>query len=235
MALADDIRIFLVNNPYIQHINFTTTIGTADRPRGRRPGTVGLTLQEYSRPTFKSIPITGHRTIAGHRIYNIRPSDYTLVANAIRDGNIIVRTEGVHGTEAGASYDPNYDSLELPPGFTLTSSINKALIVHECTHAILDIRNFGRFSNYENEAIAYLAEAIFLVASNQPALGNSSIRSISRRIAVDFVSRSGIWIRGTDFSQLVTAISGHPHYESSANSRSDRFNRSLIHEIFRDW
>lgn len=229
MALADDIRIFLVNNPYIQRINFTTTIGIADTRRDRRPGPVGLNFQQDFRPTMISIPTTGHR------IYNIRPSDYTLVANAIRDGNIIVRTEGVRGPEAGAAYDFNYDSLELPSGFTLTSSRNKAFIVHECTHAILDIRNFGMFSNYENEAIAYLAEAIFLVASSQPPLGSSNIRSISHRIAADFVRRSRRRIPSTDFSQLVTAISRHPHYESSANIRSNRFNRSLIHEIFRDW
>lgn len=229
MALADDIRIFLVNNPYIQRINFTTTIGTAGTRRGRRPGPVGLTLHEDSRPTMTSIPT------AEHRIYNIRPSDYTLVANAIRDGDIIVRTEGVRGHDAGAAYDFHYDSLELPSGFTLTSSRNKAFIVHECTHAILDIRNFGRFSNYENEAVAYLAEAIFLVASSQPVLGSSNIRSISRRIAEDFVRSLSRTIPSRDFLQLVTAISRHPHYESSTNIRSNRFNRSLIHEIFRDW
>ena len=229
MALADDIRIFLVNNPYIQRINFTTTIGTTGTLRGRIPSPEGLNLQEVSRPAITSVPTTGHR------IYNIRPSDYTLVANAIRDGDIIVRTEGVPSPEAGAAYDFNYDSLELPSGFTLTSSRNKAFIVHECTHAILDIRNFGRFSIYENEAIAYLAEAIFLVASSQPPLGNSNIRSISRRIAEDFVRRSSRSIPSTDFSQLVTAISRHPHYESSAHIRSNRFNRSWIHEILRDW
>jgi len=228
VALADDIRIFLVNNPYIQRISFTTTIGTVDTRRGRRPGPVGLKLQEVSRLTMTSIPT------AGHRIYNIRPSDYTLVANAIRDGNIIVRTEGIRSPEAGAAYDFNYDSLELPSGFTLTSSRNKAFIVHECTHAILDIRNIGRFSNYENEAVAYIAEAIILVASSQPALGSSNIRSISHRIAEDFMRSSSGTIPSRDFSQLVTAISRHPHYESSVNIRSNRFNRSLIHEILRD-
>jgi hypothetical protein len=160
--------------------------------------------------------------------YSIQPSDYRNVANAIRDGHIQVRTRRNFPAGSASQYHFGLDAIELPPNFSLYhSSTNPAYIVHECTHAILDMRNIGNFSNWENEAVAFIAEAIYLEACQQKPLGSSSIRQISHSIAQGVLGGSRT-VSNSDFSSLISEISSHPLYAASPTINSNRFNRNFL-------
>jgi hypothetical protein len=165
--------------------------------------------------------------------FKVYPSAYQKdVANAVASGEIKVRTKGASTASAGASYDMNYDSLELSPLFNLSLPRDQAFLIHECTHAHLDIQNTGTHSGHENEAVAYLAEAVFLEAARQPPLGSETIRTISHRLAKMVLAKT-YTISAGDVAALVFEVRKHPHYSGSAAYNSNGFNRSLIHRVFR--
>src|SRR6266850_7997865 len=109
--------------------------------------------------------------------FKVYPTAYKIdVADAIASEEIKIRKKGGSSLAAGASYDMNFDSLELSPTFSILAARDQAFLVHECTHAHLDIQNIGTHSGHQDEAVAYLAEAIFLEAAGQPPLGSETIR-----------------------------------------------------------
>jgi hypothetical protein len=163
----------------------------------------------------------------------VYPSAYTKdVADAIASGAIKVRMKGAGGPAAGASYDTNYDSLELSPTFSITSSRDQAFIVHECTHAHLDIQHMGWHSAHADEAVAYLAEAIFLEASTQPPLGSEAIRIVAHRIAKTVLG--GLYlIPAADCTALTAEVAKDPHYASTTKYNSNGFDRNLLLKLLR--
>jgi len=165
--------------------------------------------------------------------FKVYPSAYQKdVADAIVSGEIKVRTKGASTAAAGASYDVNYDSLELNPSFNLSVPRDQAFLIHECTHAHLDIQTLGTHSKHENEAVAYLAEAVFLEAAKQPPLGNEAIRAVSHRLGKMVLAKT-YTIPAGDVAALIAEVRKHPHYSGSATYNSNGFNRSLIHKALR--
>jgi hypothetical protein len=165
--------------------------------------------------------------------FKVYPSAYQKdVAGAIDSGEILVHTKGASGVAAGASYDMAFDSLELSTTFSVGAPRDQAFLVHECTHAHLDIQCLGSHSGHADEAAAYLAEAIFLEAAGQPALGSETIRAVSHRIAKTVLG--GVyWIPAADVTALTSEVAKNPHYIASAKYESNGFNRSLIHRMLR--
>jgi hypothetical protein len=162
------------------------------------------------------------------RSYSIQPLDYRHVADAIRDGHIQVRTKTTIPAGASAQYDFVFDAIELLPNFSLYAPVtNTAYIVHECTHAILDMKTIGDFSNWENEAVAFLAEAIYLEACQQPPLSSDSMRQVSQRIAQGVLGGSRTVSR-SEFSNLISAVRSHPLYAAPRTITSNSFNRSPL-------
>lgn len=99
----------------------------------------------------------------GFRVY---PSAYTAdVADAVAKGRIGVRTSSALNKGAGASYDPKFNEFNLAPGFNLTKIEHKTLLLHEATHAHMDLQAVGRMAREKAEAIGYLAEAVFITAA----------------------------------------------------------------------
>ena len=110
--------------------------------------------------------------------YKVYPTAYQKdVAEAIHSEEIKIGTGVSPG--AGANYYNEFDRLELLKTFDIKSRREQAFLIHECTHAHLDIQRFGSHSGHENEAVAYLAEAIFLEAAGGPPLGTEMIRVVS--------------------------------------------------------
>ena len=96
------------------------------------------------------------------RTYKVYPSAYRKdVADSIDSDDIKVRLKGSGSAAAGAGYDYLYDSLELSPSFSVTNPRDQGFLVHECTHAHLDIQGTGSHSAHEDEAVSYLAELGF--------------------------------------------------------------------------
>ena len=163
--------------------------------------------------------------------YKVYPTAYQKdVADAIDSGEIVIGTAVSKG--AGATYILNFDSLELSHGFSLSTSEEKGLLVHECTHAHLDIQNFGSHSGHENEAVAYVAEAVFLEAAGYPPISTHPIRVISHGIAKKLLA-GAYSVGAADSATLVAAVAAEPQYSSKALYMSDGFNRSIVSKVVR--
>jgi len=68
--------------------------------------------------------------------------------------------------ESGGRYISRFafadDQIRFPLGFSLNSIFSKSLVIHECTHAHIDNQGIGDHSFYEEEAVCYLAQYIYL-------------------------------------------------------------------------
>ncbi|MDQ6785894.1 MAG: hypothetical protein M3033_03630 [Acidobacteriota bacterium] len=163
--------------------------------------------------------------------FKIYPGAYQKhVADVFASEEIKIRMEGAGS--AGAAYDMNYDSLELKPSFDITITSDQGLLVHECTHAYLDMQKLGLHSGHENEGAGYLAEAVFLEAAGYPPIGSQPVRIASHRIAKTVLA--GIyWIPAVDVAALTSEVAKEPDYATKVTYNSNGFERSLIHKILR--
>ena len=165
--------------------------------------------------------------------YKVYPTAYQRdVADAIRRDDIVIRTRTPRAQLSGAVYDVNYDSLELSPQFAIGNWRDQAFLIHECTHAHLDMRNLGAHSAHEDEAVAYLAEAVFVEAAAQRPLGPEPIRVVAHEIARRVLAGT-YYVPAADSTRLVRQVAAHPLYAGTTVYRSNRFNRSWIHTILR--
>lgn len=168
------------------------------------------------------------------RWYTIAPKEYRYgLYGAIQKDDIIIRTKGASGPKAGASYDYSYDSFELTPNFNITNWSDQAFFIHECTHAVIDMKNIGKHSAHEDEAMAYMAEALFLEAAKKPPLGKQSIRKLAHQIAKQMLKAHKKKVPNADAGKLVKEIAKHPMYKTTALYNSNRFNRGFIHWLLR--
>jgi hypothetical protein len=163
--------------------------------------------------------------------YKVYPSAYKKdVSKAISSGDVRIGTGVTKG--AGANYYNEFDRLELSPSFSIANWDDQAFLIHECTHIHLDIQDFGKHSGHENEAVAYLAEAVFLEASGNPALSGHAIRKVSHHIAKKILSGTySVPIK--DANDLVKEVAAEPNYSSKSVYISNGFNRSLFCSILR--
>jgi hypothetical protein len=100
---------------------------------------------------------------------------YRNVANAILVGNIAITIGAPMPPGVAAQYDPRGSSLSggvggtlYLPSATIASPGQQAAVVHELTHAAVDSLRLARsrgLHRTENEAIAYVAGAIFMLDS----------------------------------------------------------------------
>lgn len=84
------------------------------------------------------------------------------VAKKIQSNDItVIRSPAIAATEA--RYDFIDNRLILGAGLILGQPYPDSLIVHECVHAISDIKILP-MKKHESEAVAYLAQTIYLLA-----------------------------------------------------------------------
>ncbi len=102
--------------------------------------------------------------------FRIYPTAYTHdVANAISSGKIGIKYANLEDGVA-AEYLNNEDVFCFDPGFTIDTTgpydlwENKGTVIHECTHAYIDIQGIGLNRVIVNESVAYLAESVFVLA-----------------------------------------------------------------------
>jgi hypothetical protein len=150
----------------------------------------------------------------GFRVY---PSAFTTdVADAVASGRIGVRTSTALNKGAGASYDPKFNEFNLAPGFNLTTINHQTLLLHEATHAHMDLQAIGRVARERAEAIGYLAEAIFITAAGYNPLSSFGteggfLRNQAARIA-DAVLGGTYVVPGSSVIALVGTVRNEQHY-----------------------
>ena len=136
-----------------------------------------------------------------------------------------------------AMYDPANNKLTASDGsYGETYFYQKALLIHESSHAILDCYYNGRDMNNNKasgitvlaeETIAYLAQAFYLVASKGNMPSNSAAPDYQAvevvKPKLDAIMKNGwtgcdtIYFTSTDVAGLQTAIKADPKYGNWAS------------------
>jgi hypothetical protein len=88
---------------------------------------------------------------------------YGVIGNFIRAGNILV----ISGTQSLAFYHDDTDILETQAGNPPLDLGQRAQLLHECTHALIDAFN-GRtkVTRHQDEVISYIAQIAFSIRAN---------------------------------------------------------------------
>jgi hypothetical protein len=150
----------------------------------------------------------------GFRVY---PSAYSAdVADAIAAGRIGVRTSTALNAGAGASYDPKFNEFNLAPTFSLGRFRDAALLVHEATHAHMDLQAAGRVARERAEAIGYLAEAVYVYASGYNPLSAAGteggfLRAQTERLATSVLA-GGYKVPPESALALIGTLRNEQHY-----------------------
>jgi hypothetical protein len=90
-------------------------------------------------------------------VQKIRFSLHILISDRNQDGSPL-------DPLVAAQYLPDEDTLQLRPGFTLTTFLDKGTLLHELTHAAIDDMNLKAsrgLHRTENESIAYIAQMLY--------------------------------------------------------------------------
>lgn len=133
---------------------------------------------------------------------------------------------------SGAAYDSGSDTLEF--GFTTATSLSqKALILHEATHAVLDVIMAPGMKIADSEAMAYIVQCQYARANNTVAgarLGASDTTTADGK-AEDKVFSTAWKIAGKilnnnaptngDYRRLKKAISKAPKYRTTYNDAAN--------------
>ena len=137
-----------------------------------------------------------------------------------------------------ALYDPANNVLTASDGsYGETYFYQKALLIHECTHAVLDCLYNGRDMNNKkagsitvlaDETIAYLAQAFYLVAAKGNMPNNSAAPDYKAveivKPKLDAIMKNGwtgcdtINFTTADVAKLQTAIKAEPAYSNWAST-----------------
>ena len=149
-----------------------------------------------------------------------------FVAKAIDKGDISVKITPT-GDLLGAAYS-SYKTrrteagqkkligeIALPSASVLNSPVGRAGIFHESVHALLDVRPHGISLHNGDEALAYIADAMYLKATNTRVQGDAAARAIydAAFAIVDqhkMLTRRGVALNWTDCDDLLAAINANP-------------------------
>jgi hypothetical protein len=89
---------------------------------------------------------------------------YRLVRDNIYGGSIMV-LEGA-ANQTLAFYNSSTDVLTTQTGTSPASLEQRALLLHECTHALIDVFNTSGVTRHIDELAAYIAQLVYTMRSN---------------------------------------------------------------------
>jgi hypothetical protein len=148
----------------------------------------------------------------------ISPQRLRGVGKAIKKGDIKVEVH-TGGKLLGAAYDPHDDTLMVPDD-KLASVASQAGVLHEGIHALVDMYKFKEVTVLNDEAAAYLAEAIYLRAAHSWVSGagaaEMAIYNAADQVAKahNLYNKRGVRLSNDDIADLRAAIHKHPAYSS---------------------
>lgn len=171
--------------------------------------------------------------------HRVSTRDLMMVGNAIIDGKIrVLQSSSIRSGRA--VYDSDRNVIELGRGAG-KSNKSKALIVHECVHALFDMRSDAMTVGV-SEAMGYVAQSIFMVKhTDDPenrlhveiptgGPGGATPEEIRRAIRRDAVFQQA-WkialmivdrkpVPMSEWNLMDTAVSLHPSYSSSSGQNA---------------
>src|SRR4030095_3263820 len=95
----------------------------------------------------------------------VNKANYLAVAQAVRDRRIIVMQDVPPGSVA--AYDNERDIMHVDFNQVKTDR-DQSAVVHECTHALLDLMKAVNFTLLTSEVAAFLSQTIYLKNMGQP-------------------------------------------------------------------
>jgi hypothetical protein len=143
--------------------------------------------------------------------YAIGPKDYGDVADKIKSGSIKIANDGSGDT---AAYRVPHKRIDVPFQGPL-SGLQKALIIHEATHAACDVKRFSMMSRLTSETLAYLAQGISLNKQSNIVLPEGKARDViatAMRVSGRMLSAKSPTPTPADLDELRAAISRDPLY-----------------------
>lgn len=107
-----------------------------------------------------TMPAIGWLTIPWEG-FTLTPADLQKVRTFVANDWIHVRYQ--HSLCGRAEYNVDDDTIYLGQGFAPCTNLQQqALVVHECVHAAMDIKNPHGLANVHSEGVAYVAQMMFL-------------------------------------------------------------------------
>ena len=162
------------------------------------------------------------------KFLKVYPQGYRDVASLIESREILVVAEDPGGGIA-AKYWPGANMIAVRPDATLDTPQAEAIVVHEATHALLDLQGLGTLMTGDNEGAAYVAEALFLSVQGAGRAGDQDVRRLAEQIALDLLRRpDAYWVEGHAARTLADAVNGLPNYASSPQFLSDGLNTPAL-------
>lgn len=188
-------------------------------------------LQKNIVETLVSTPVRWINFTFANRL--ISPMGYYYIASMVSNGTIKCGVDS--SLNNVAMYDAtNNKIIASDNSYGETYFDEKSLLVHECTHAILDIFYNGRDMNnkaaasltvLEDETIAYIAQAIYVVAANGATPGDDTKPDAHAykaiRTRVEALMKKGwtgcdtLAISSSDVAGLQKAIKHHALYKDN--------------------
>ena len=168
-------------------------------------------------PAFKAINFK----FFGYKVY---PEGYTRdVAGCISDGksSINQRFSDLGFKDTGGSYFVSNDSYSLSAKFSLNTNYEKIIIAHESTHAPRYYQRLGKVPVPEAEAVAYLAETIFVRTNgwaplNDPTTGSPHPIRMAADVAAAAVLAGAYDVPNGLASAIVAEVKLSAHYGPKA-------------------
>jgi len=151
-----------------------------------------------------------------------------LVAKTIEAGDIAVEI-GNTGAQLGAAYS-SFVGRRVAPGekkltgkitigseAAVRSALGKASIYHESVHALMDVVGVKVPSMQGDEAVAYLADAMYLRATSTRVSGGAQAMAIfNAAFAIvdgrQMLRKAGTRLTWNECDPLLKAIKAHPAY-----------------------
>ena len=137
-------------------------------------------------------------TMAGIRVsgHGFQQLSYCFSDHPIHHRIRVTARPQLVGPHVEASYDADNDKLHLRSRAVMNTVSGRAAVLHECTHAQLDMRAAGTPIRAE-EGAAFIAEGWYYLACGEgDALANSDIPNDITNIVIDLRARGARLIGG---------------------------------------
>lgn len=94
----------------------------------------------------------------------VTPALIADVGKAVSGGKIAVVVDPA--LSYSALYHANLNQFQLKNNSATFGLLDRALLIHEATHAVSDMRKLGKTPNIDDEAAGYIAQALYLYGNH---------------------------------------------------------------------
>lgn len=163
----------------------------------------------------------------------VNKSTMEKVAQAI-DNEMVVVEAGDSGEDLEASYHSKKTRKPKPWQKRITgiivvkqqaisSKTGKAHIFHECVHALKDVCNYKLQSMQQDEALAYVAEAIYMAHEQIEFETGNELEALFKELEAlikkhKMLERPGTALQWTDCDKVIAAVKAIPVYSGAMPS-----------------